>query len=217
MPCLPRRGGEEWRGFLTLLKPSEKTRRSSYYGGNTMMLGHNVSQQNSRLKKEIHRLESELRKRDQLIEGFVSVAGLQSSTFTAQHASPPSPMSPVVSDSAARQRCTPALHLYLPARRAVYAKGAASPRTGRPQPGSRLVRIHNLRWPSPTASPFCRRMHPSILTLRLQLPPHLAPKSPQRRPQRAMVGVRRSGGLPGASLKQSLSTCSDAPLRAVNL
>ncbi|KAG8009274.1 hypothetical protein GBF38_017395, partial [Nibea albiflora] len=53
--------------------------------------------------------------------------------------------------------------------------------------GSRLVRVHNLRWLSPTASPFCRRMHPSILTLRLQLPPHLALKSPQRRPQRAMV------------------------------
>ncbi|KAM7390872.1 hypothetical protein PAMA_008866 [Pampus argenteus] len=62
------------------------------------------------LKNEIHRLESELRKRDQLIEGFVSVAAaqskhishLQSSTFTAPPApSPPSSMSPVVSDSAA--------------------------------------------------------------------------------------------------------------------
>uniref|UniRef100_A0A0F8AZE7 SGNH hydrolase-type esterase domain-containing protein n=1 Tax=Larimichthys crocea TaxID=215358 RepID=A0A0F8AZE7_LARCR len=64
----------------------------------------------SQLKNEIQRLESELRKRDQLIEGFVSVAAaqskhishLQSSTFTAPPApSPPSPMSPVVSDSAA--------------------------------------------------------------------------------------------------------------------
>ncbi|KAM7413812.1 hypothetical protein PAMA_018890 [Pampus argenteus] len=62
-----------------------------------------------KLKNEIHHLESELRKRDQLIEGFVSVAAaqskhishLQSSTFTAPPApSPPSSMSPVVSDSA---------------------------------------------------------------------------------------------------------------------
>ena len=67
----------------------------------------------SQLKNEIHQLKSELQKRDQLIEGFVSVAAaqskhikthlsMQSSTFAAPSApSPPSLMSPVVSDSAA--------------------------------------------------------------------------------------------------------------------
>uniref|UniRef100_A0A3P8WJD6 Uncharacterized protein n=1 Tax=Cynoglossus semilaevis TaxID=244447 RepID=A0A3P8WJD6_CYNSE len=92
------------------------------------------------LKNEINRLESELRKRDQLIEGFISVAAaqskhishLQSLTFTAPPApSPPSPMSRIPRPpSPNRQRCTPALHLYLPARRTVHVKRAASPRTG---------------------------------------------------------------------------------------
>ncbi|CAL8359880.1 unnamed protein product [Merluccius merluccius] len=58
--------------------------------------------------------------------------------------------------------------------------------------GSRLVHIHNLGWLSPTTSPSCRRMLPSILTLHLLLPPHLALKPLRLRLQPPDLGCQPS-------------------------